>query len=70
MRKGWDIMLDEVFDEQSLKETCKKYRGAKYDGDKKIIRFSGSDEKLNEVSRSIKQFARIWGVILLWTIGG
>lgn len=69
MRKAWDIMLDEIYDEEALVEICKKTKGAKYEADDKNIRFTGTQERMNEVCRATKKCAKIWGVILLWTIG-
>lgn len=69
MYKMWDIMLDEVYDESSVKHACEKTKGADYDEAAKTIRFVGTQERHNELCRAIKKFAKIWGVILLWTVG-
>ena len=69
MKKTWDIMLDEVYDSEELKKVCDNAKSVSYDVKKANIRFTGTQEKLNELSRAIKKYARIWGVILLWTFG-
>ena len=66
MNKTWDIMLNEVFDEDSIKDLCRSSKDTTYDVETKTIRVSGSQEKLNELSRAAKKYAEIWGVILLW----
>jgi ABC-type transport system involved in cytochrome bd biosynthesis fused ATPase/permease subunit len=69
MSKAWDIMLDEVYDEDGVQHLCKTTKGADYDQKERTVRFSGTQERQNELCRAIKKFARIWGVILVWTFG-